>query len=156
MSKRRANGEGTIFQRKSDKLWVGRVPIGFKPNGSIKTQTVYGRTQKEVKEKIDDAKGNIKNNSFVEPHKITLQQWLDTWLNITMKTAIKDTTYLSYESMVRKHINPEIGGIRFLQLQTSHLQKLYNDKLIQAVPMERTAVYLLDQYVIFTRSFMEH
>ncbi len=129
MSKKRANGEGTIFQRKSDKLWVGRVPIGYKSNGSIKLQTVYGRTQKEVKEKIDEAKGNIKNNSFVEPHKITLQQWLDTWLNITIKGSIKDTTWLIYESLIKNHINPEIGGIRLLNLQASHIQKLYNDKL---------------------------
>ena len=129
MSKKRANGEGSIFQRKSDKLWVGRVPIGYKPDGSIKMHTVYGQTQKEVKEKLEEAKGNIRNNTFVEPHKITFEQWLDTWLNITMKGSVKDTTWLIYESLIKNHINPEIGGIRLMNLQTSHIQKLYNDKL---------------------------
>ncbi|MEN6314409.1 MAG: site-specific integrase [Clostridiaceae bacterium] len=129
MSKKRANGEGTIFQRSSDKTWVGRVPIGYKPDGSIKMHIVYGRTQKEVKDKLDEAKGNIRNNTFVEPHKVTIQQWLDTWLNITIKGSIKDTTWLIYESLIKNHINPEIGGIRLLNLQASHIQKLYNDKL---------------------------
>ncbi len=129
MARKRANGEGTIFQRKSDKQWVGRIPIGYKPDGSIKEHTVYGRTQKEVKNKLDEAKGNVRNNTFVEPHKVTMQQWLDTWLNITIKGSIKDTTWLIYESLIKNHINPEIGGIRLLSLQTSHIQKLYNDKL---------------------------
>lgn len=129
MAKKRANGEGTIFQRKSDKIWVGRVPIGYKPDGSIKMHIVYGRTQKEVKTKLDEAKGNIQNNTFVEPHKVTVKQWLETWLNITIKGSIKETTWLIYESLIKNHINPEIGGIRILNLQASHIQKLYNDKL---------------------------
>lgn len=48
---------------------------------------------------------------------------------MTIKESEKVTTWLSYESMIRKHIIPSIGGIRLNQLQASSLQKLYNDKI---------------------------
>lgn len=125
----RANGEGTLFQRKSDNLWVGRIPNGYKPDGSIRYITITGKLQSTVLEKMKKIKADIQNNAYVEPTKITVKEWLDTWLNITIKESIKNTTWLSYEAMIRLHIIPEIGGIKLMQLQTCDLQKLYNDKL---------------------------
>lgn len=125
---RRAKGEGSIFKRK-DGTWAGKVPVGFNSNGSIKYQYIYRKTQGEVKAKADELKGDVRNNSYADPNRITVAQWLDSWINVTIKESVKTTTWLSYESMIRKHIIPEIGGIRLMQLQTSNLQKLYNDKI---------------------------
>lgn len=127
-SSRRAKGEGSIFKRK-DGTWSGKIPIGYNSNGSVKYRYVYGKTQGEVKNKVDELKGDVITNNYVDPNKITITQWLNNWLNITIKESVKETTWLSYESMIRKHINPAIGGIKLMQLQTSHLQKLYNDKM---------------------------
>lgn len=127
--KARANGEGTMFQRSSDKLWVGRLPIGYKPDGSIKYRQFTGKRQSDVKEKMDKIKSEIRTNTYVEPNKITLKEWLDTWLNVTIKESVKNTTWLSYKGIIENHVIPEIGGIKLLQLQTANLQKLYNDKL---------------------------
>ncbi len=127
--KARCNGEGTIFQRKSDKLWVGRIPNGRKPDGSVRYIQFTGKMQSEVKEKMDKAKSDVRTGTYVEPNKITFKEWLDTWLNITIKTAIKESTWTSYKGIIEKHIIPEIGGIKLLELQTSDLQNLYNKKL---------------------------
>lgn len=125
---RRAKGEGSIFKRK-DGTWSGKVPTGYNTNGSIKYKYFYGKSQGEVKEKMDEAKGNIRNNTFVEPNKITVCQWFETWLDVTIKNQVKDTTWLLYKNLIKNHINPELGGIRLLNLQASHIQKLYNTKL---------------------------
>lgn len=127
--KARANGEGTIFQRKSDNLWVGRLPIGNNPNGSVKYRQFTGKKQGDVKEKMDKTRSEIRTCTYVEPNKITVKEWLDTWLNVTIKESVKNTTWLSYKGIIEKHVIPEIGGNKLLQLQTSNLQKLYNDKL---------------------------
>lgn len=133
MAKRRAKGEGSIFKVKDKKgniQWRAKCPVGYNSNGSLKYQYYYGKSQAEVKEKIEVAKSDVRNNTFIEPNKVTMQQWLDNWLNVTMKGNVRDTTWLIYESLIRKHINPEIGGIRLMNLQTSHIQKLYNEKLV--------------------------
>lgn len=129
---RRAKGEGSIFKTKDSRgniIWRGKIPVGTNPDGSMKYQFVSGKTQSEVKEKADALKGDVRNNTYAEPNKITVAAWMDTWLNVSIKESVKTTTWLSYKSMIDKHIVPEIGGIKLMQLQTSHLQKLYNDKL---------------------------
>lgn len=125
---RRAKGEGSIFRRKDGK-WAAKVPIGSTNSGSIKYQYIYGNSQKEVKVQVETIKGDIRNNTYVEPNKVTMEQILYYWLNVIIKNIVKDTTWLIFESLIRLHIIPNIGGIRLLDLQTSHLQKLYNEKL---------------------------
>jgi hypothetical protein len=48
--KRRAAGEGTIFRRKSDGRWVGKVTVAY-VNGRQRVKSVYGPTQAAVKGK---------------------------------------------------------------------------------------------------------
>lgn len=129
MTKKRANGEGSIYKRSSDGRWTGKIQIGYKSDGTPKYKVVYGNSQKEVKDKLDELRGDIKNNTFVEANKITFGEWLDTWLNITIKATIKDTTWLIYENLVDKHIKPEIGGIKLQQLKAMNIQQLYNKKI---------------------------
>jgi len=127
--KARANGEGTLFQRKSDNLWVGRIPNGRNANGGIRYITITGKKQADVIKKMEKAKAEVHTNTYVEPNKITVKEWLDTWLNVTIKKSVKNTTWLSYKGIIDGHIIPEIGGTKLMQLQTSNLQKLYNEKL---------------------------
>lgn len=53
MSKKRANGEGSIRKRK-DGRWDGRYTAGYDTNGKPITKNVLGKTQAEVKEKLHD------------------------------------------------------------------------------------------------------
>lgn len=66
---RRANGEGSIVQRK-DGRWCGVVTLGYKPDGKINRKSVYGHSQAEVREneRVKTSTCNwstsIFNNSF--------------------------------------------------------------------------------------------
>ena len=60
---KRANGEGTIYQRK-DGRWAGAVTIGYDENGKQIKKTVYGRNQTEVAKKLSDISGRLKSNSY--------------------------------------------------------------------------------------------
>lgn len=129
MAHKRANGEGSIYKRKSDNRWTGKLQVGFKPDGSPKYKVVYGNSQGEVKDKLEKLKGNIQNNTFVDTNKITFGQWLYNWLNVTIKATVKDTTWLIYKNLIEKHITPELGGVRLQLLRTRDIQKLYNKKM---------------------------
>ena len=55
MAKRRANGEGNIRKRK-DGRWEGRYTAGYAPDtGKRIIKNVLGKTQAEVKEKLQAA-----------------------------------------------------------------------------------------------------
>lgn len=64
-----------------------------------------------------------------------LNEWLDTWLNKYLKTAIKLRTYLKYNDIINKHINPILGEYELDDLNGNILQefvlyKLNNGNLI--------------------------
>lgn len=129
MAKKRSNGEGTIFQRPNG-TWAAQITVGRDPaTGKLKRLTFSGKTRKEVQEKLTAALAQMQQGIFVEPSKVTVAEWLDTWLNEYKKPPkIRPTTWQSYEMYIRVHIKPAIGQIPLRQLQPNHLQRLYNEK----------------------------
>lgn len=46
--RRRGNGEGTIFEDKKNKRWIGQYISGIAEDWKAIRKSVYGKTQKEV------------------------------------------------------------------------------------------------------------
>lgn len=129
MAKRRGNGEGSITKRK-DGRWQGSVLVGYNlETGKPKRKYFYGRTRKEVQQKINEVTVKLQAGTYKEPTNITVAEWFTTWLNDYMKNSLRPTTWESYRYQVNGHIIPVLGHLRLAQLQTAHIQRLYNDKL---------------------------
>lgn len=58
-----------------------------------------------------------------------LKEWLDTWLNKYQKITIKLRTYLKYEDIINKHINPILGDYELDNLTSNVLQDFVLYKL---------------------------
>jgi len=126
---KRGNGEGTISQR-NDGRWEGKLTIDYNhQTGKSIRKTFYGKTRKEVQEKMEKVKAQIITGTYVSDRKITVGEWLDTWLITYSKPNVRIATWESYETMIRVHIKPSIGNIPLQDLRPEHLQTLYNDKL---------------------------
>ena len=119
MSKR-GNGEGSVFQR-SDGRWVGKISLGSDASAKRQRKTVYGKTQKEVIEKLDALKQQAKLNtkSIVSPE--SLAAYLQWWLvnDVAVNRAAK--TYEEYEGSVRLQAIPYIGHIKLSKLDGDDL-----------------------------------
>ena len=86
MAKKRGNNEGSITRRK-DGLWMAQITIGRDPQtGKPKRATFYGKTRQEVADKLTKALRDKQQGTFVAPHKLTLGEWLDTWLCGSIKS----------------------------------------------------------------------
>lgn len=73
--KSKANyGDGTVFYSASKKKWLGQINSGRDENGKMKRKTVYGDTQQEVKEKLNQIKYDIYSGTFVDTSQITFEQ----------------------------------------------------------------------------------
>ena len=80
MAKRRANGEGNIRKRK-DGRWEGRYTAGYDPEtGKQIFKNVLGRTQAEVKDKLNAALEELKRIDVIVSDQMTTGEWLDTFL----------------------------------------------------------------------------
>lgn len=72
----------------------------------------------------------LEQQTFVEPTKITVGEWLDIWLNEYKRPPnLRETTWESYEEQIRLHIKPAIGRMPLRELRSEHLQKFCDDKL---------------------------
>ena len=125
MATKRANNEGSIRQRK-DGTWEARVTIGTNPGtGNPIRKSLYGKTQKEVRVKLQEVTKQLSEGGYLEPSKMTVSTWLDTWLADYLG-AVKPGTVTNYSMQVRVHIKPALGAVKLVALQPPMIQHLYN------------------------------
>lgn len=66
---------------------------------------------------------------YVEPSRMTLEEWMvDHWLPVA-KTRIKPTTFRAYRSATRHHIVPYLGGVQIGKITSQMLLRLYQQLL---------------------------
>ena len=102
MTRKRANGEGTIAKR-TDGRFVGAayVPV---IGGGRRRVFVYGRTRREAREKLDELLDGARGNVPRPRTRQTVGGYLDYWLEHVVKPETRGTTFTGYETMVRRHI----------------------------------------------------
>lgn len=123
---KRGQGEGSISKR-PDGTWWARITVGKTPDGKQKRKAFYGKTRKEVQEKLTTALNDINNNTYIEPSKMTVGQWTQKWLKDYKRNSIKPTTYSSYECIVLKHIVPGLGIYKLKSLRNDMVQHFVNE-----------------------------
>jgi len=96
------------------------------------TRNVSGR--KHDAEMVElELKQQLKQGAYIEPKRITVREWLNTWLKDYKKNALRINTYEIYEILINKHIIPALGGAAVQELRPEHIQKLYNDKIAEGL-----------------------
>lgn len=66
---------------------------------------------------------------------------LRTWLSTYALPTVKQSTYISYESYVRLHLEPELGGIKLTALSVEILQRFFNRKKLNLSPKSLRNIY---------------
>ncbi|MFV0307465.1 MAG: tyrosine-type recombinase/integrase [Desertimonas sp.] len=123
---RRANGEGTITQRR-DGRWEGRAYV-LTPNGQRVRKTVYGRTRADVHAKVTALTHSTQHGIATAMGVPTVAAYLDRWLADAAR-RLRPSTRATYEVMVRKHITPIIGARKLDQLNAPDIRRLLHAKL---------------------------
>src|SRR5262245_59202842 len=125
---KRANGEGSVYQRESDGLWVAKVSIP----GTLPTKYIcrYRKTQKEALAKLQELQQQVRINSVpIAPLRMTVAEYLDSWLADYVKGKLEPQTERNYRSNVEQHLKPGLGRIRLHSLTTPQVQRFFNDTL---------------------------
>jgi integrase len=119
--KTRKHGEGSIFQRASDDLWVATVVFDGKEQRF--TSKLQNKAIAKRKEWLRLRQAGVRPTS----DKWTVAQWLTHWLaemceprydpRTGQRTGgLEPTTYQSYEILVRRHITPYLGKKKLASL----------------------------------------
>ncbi|MEZ5318423.1 MAG: site-specific integrase [Vicinamibacterales bacterium] len=138
--KRRARGagEGNIYRR-DDGRWVGRLSDRH-PDGRRRRVCVYGKTRSEVVEALRKRLEAQQQGMVVSSGRTALRQFLESWLEESVKPKVRVRTYASYEQVVRLHIRPRLGHIPLSRLAPQHVQAWMNE-LVAGGLSARTCLY---------------
>lgn len=132
MAKRAAKGAGSISKRtytrngKEYTYWVARVTTGRDPlTGKQVQRSFSGKTQKEVREKMQAVAVEVSRGTYIPPCKMTLGEWLDIWAEEYLG-EVKPTTAVIYKGNIKNHIKPGLGAVRLDQLHPHTVQMFIN------------------------------
>ncbi|SCK01440.1 Tyrosine recombinase XerC [uncultured Clostridium sp.] len=128
MGKKKANGEGSIYKDENNNRWRGSLSVGRDPKGKLIRKQFYGKTKKEVLDKMNDYKYKQANDLLPTDNTITLEQYLRYWLFEVKINEIKPSTLERYEGILRNYVTgTAIANIKLKDLRASHLQSYYNN-----------------------------
>ena len=125
---RRANGEGSIVQRK-DGRWCGVVTLGYKPDGKINRKSVYGHSQAEVLEKMSVLKHRLVTGPQVSSTTALVGETMKNWLLIFKKPMVSSRTFESNIRTFKNHILPAIGNMKINEVNTNIVQAILTKSL---------------------------
>jgi integrase len=122
MTKKRGNGEGSVYQCKDGRF------VGEYNDANGKRRYVSGKNKAEVRAKLREKLTERDKGIVVDAGGLTVGMYLDQWLESTRDT-VSLRTYQRSEIAARVHIKPTLGKVKLDRLTAMQLDTLYRDKL---------------------------
>jgi integrase len=116
---------GQIVKR-GEKTWIVRIFQGRDENGKRRyiNKTIHG-TKKNA-DKYLTAKLRDKDLGLnIEPASESLGQYLDKWLETSVKPRVRSRTYDDYAALLTRYVREPLGAIKLADLRPIDIQKVY-------------------------------
>ena len=115
---------GQIIKRGKD-TWLIRVFLGRDENGkrNYANETFRG-TKKKAQERLTEMLSDVNNGVFVKPQKISLNAYLDQWLDV-VKPRLSERTHDDYTYLLKRYVRASIGARILTDISAADIQVLY-------------------------------
>ena len=124
MAGRRGHGEGSIYRRESDGRWCAVVDLGW-VEGKRKRRTIYGRTRKEVAEKLKVALREQQQGLPVAVERHTVAGYLEHYIASVISLHGKPSTLAGYRGIVKRYLGPAFGHRPLAKLAPPDVEALH-------------------------------
>ena len=118
---------GQIIKR-GDKTWLLLIFMGR--DGSSKrrymNKTVRGN-KKDAEAFLRKTQTQISCGTFVEPSLLTIDEYLDKWLEAAARPRLSERTFADYSEVLTRYVRPKLGSTTLSQLQPLEIQELYSE-----------------------------
>jgi integrase len=119
---------GSIYKRGA--TWTIVYDEGPDPiTGKRRQRSRSGfRTKRGADEALNEALSALRSGSYVAPHRQTVAEFLDEWLE-TRRSQLRPSTWATYRRYCHTHLVPRIGSVRLADLDAGHISAMYADML---------------------------
>ena len=129
MIKRRAKGDGSVYQRRDGRF------VGEYDDSNGKRRYVSGKSKADIRAKLRKALAD-KEAGIALVENPSLGVFLDRWLD-SVRDTLRPGSFKPYEAIVRLHLKPTLGKTKLAKLTALHLQTLYHTKLEEGLSPRR-------------------
>ena len=118
-----------IYKRK-DNRWEARFIKDYRPDGTPKYGYCYGKTYREAKEKVAQARvlWSTGSASATPSWKKLFCYYCDEWLTMN-RSRVKESTFAKYSNTLEKHIKPQFGNCTVQSLSSVMIEQFSHDLL---------------------------
>ena len=119
--RKRGNGEGSIYYSEKLNRWVGQYTLGNK------RKSLYGKTRKEVKDKLIIKLNEVQKNIALNKCDITVYELGKRILDTKLATnTIQETSYVTILNSLNKIKNSDIASINIQKINYALIQNFLN------------------------------
>lgn len=119
---------GENIHKRKDGRWEGRYKRGRKSDGHIEYGSVYGKTYREVKDKL--SRTIIENTETILSGKkdCYFKDILELWIE-NNRLRLKGASVAKYQNLIDTHILPEMGNIKLSRIDATLINTFLADKM---------------------------
>src|SRR5580700_3250056 len=123
-----AGKAGQIIPR-GERTWLVRVFMGRdSESGKRKyvNKTIHG-TLRDAQSYLSRSQRDRDLGVFFEPSRMSLDGYLDKWLETAAKPKLRAKTHRDYEALLRRYVRPALGSRPASKIEPLEIQGLYAD-----------------------------
>ena len=118
--RRRANGEGSVWQRKDGRYgYAAYVPTTA---GTIKRVQGYSRSREDARKRLTELIAQADQGIPMASESWTVAEYLTYWLRHVVREDRRPKTYQGYEGVVRLYLIPALGKKRLRKLSAQDVR----------------------------------
>ncbi|SHH48558.1 site-specific integrase [Clostridium intestinale] len=121
---------GSVIKRSN--TWYYRVDVGIDPVTGLRKRKSKGgfRTKVEAEAALAKVINKVNSGTFIEESKMTVEEYLDYWLNTYCKANLAPSTLKRYRELA-KTIKKYLGKTKLAALKSTDIQEFYNELLTE-------------------------
>lgn len=122
----RQHGEGSI-SRRADGRYQAR--LRYVDGAGVKRRAyAYAKSEKEARLALRAMIRRIEDDDIVSESAATVASWTEHWITVSLASSDRRAaTKMTYESLLRTHLVPALGGMKLRALSVAHVESWIQD-----------------------------
>jgi integrase len=118
--------------KRSERSWSIVVDVGRDEGGKRRQKwfSVKG-TKADAERELRAILTSLEGGAYVAPNKLTVKDYLESWLRDYARPNLRPTTAQGYEMIAHRHLLPALGRLRLQELRPHHVQAMHGRALAE-------------------------